>query len=326
MLKTWSGPKGIVITLDGRASLSDLDDPATVEKLKNVSRFRIDLRTSCNARCVFCGSGRVGTLKDLDFDLYCRSVELALSSPHLMRIQFGCAFEPTLHPDLDRYSEVVASHELPPSVREVSLVTNGWLLHRFSLKPLVAAGLNKLHLSCHAHTPDVYRDVMGGGDLERTVRNVEDFRTRFPQIPIWMACVVTSKNADNLAGYVRWAMKLGVNYLLVRRATIYSDTHEETSGYKAFQKYGDSLRVSDEHWADIVREVKALDGEYRITTKEVAMRQGTWATDEIQIADLNDPKPGRIPRPHSLREQFSNQLTHLTEEPAGLAQASETMT
>jgi cyclic pyranopterin phosphate synthase len=124
-----------------------------------VDRLRISVTDRCNYRCIFChfegttrGSGEVFDAEDYGF------IARVLS-------RYGVKYykltggEPLLRDDIH---EIVAN--IKRYAEEVSIVTNGSLLKE-KVKLLAEAGLDRLNVSLHAFTDDVYRYVTGGSNL-----------------------------------------------------------------------------------------------------------------------------------------------------------------
>ena len=248
---------GIVVNLSGRdQALTDRDHAV----LRDAHVLRIDPSNSCNAACVFCESAFNARGARLPLEVFAEALRSVEKSALLDTLQFGCTYEPTIRKDFTRFGELLADARLDPGPEFISIVSNCWLLHRHDLEPFVLAGLNKLHVSLHAHERDEFKAVMGHDQLDQTVANLQDFKRRFPGVSISAVCVVNRLNARAPADFARWAFhEVGVDYLRFTRAQIAGDRVNSPAKAALAEDGVPSFEVDDATWADFVAEARSVN-------------------------------------------------------------------
>lgn len=173
----------------------------------------LDPVLACNLRCKMCYMSndaqrvpmRGQTLTPAD----ARRIADALYS-RALKLQIGCATEPTLYP---RLAELIADAR-SRGVPYISLTSNGKLLasERVSLMALADAGLDELTLSLHGTTREVYEELMPGARYDELLRLpalVADVKERHPGFKLRVNFTVNSLNVDDLAGERFWDLWKG---------------------------------------------------------------------------------------------------------------------
>lgn len=168
----------------------------------------LDPVMACNFRCKMCymsDPGQRAALKGetmTDDDL--RRIGDALY-PRALKLQIGCATEPTLYP---RLKELIADARRR-GVPYISLTSNGKLLAngRMSLMELADAGLNELTLSMHGATAAVYEELMPGasfGELKALAATIAEVKRAHPGFTLRVNYTVNSLNVGDLEGPGFW--------------------------------------------------------------------------------------------------------------------------
>ena len=114
--------------------------------------------------------------------------------PHALKLQIGCATEPTLYPYLSSIIQKGKEYGMP----YISMTSNGQLLSYKKLENLIEAGLDELTLSIHGFDKDIYENMMPGASFEKIKDLIADLKLikeRFPKFSIRINYVM---NADNI--------------------------------------------------------------------------------------------------------------------------------
>ncbi len=164
----------------------------------------VDPVLSCNLRCRMCyfsdpvkRASMGGVMTDAEIGAVARAL-----FPRALKLQIGCAAEPTLWPEEKLVGLIRLGREY--GVPYISLTSNGQLIAtgRVSLRALAAAGLNELTLSMHGSTPEVYENLMPGAkfsNLRTLLREVAEVKRDFPDFKLRINFTVNSLNVDDLA-------------------------------------------------------------------------------------------------------------------------------
>lgn len=152
---------------------------------------------SCNIRCRMCYFSDPSKRKEMAGRI--SEAEMAslksVLMPHALKMQIGCAAEPTLYIDLERIVLMSRQAKIP----YISLTTNGQLIGtgKTDLAKLVECGLNEITLSLHGTQKDVYEDLMQGAKFdvfEKTISILSEIKRAFPKFVIRVNFTVNSLN------------------------------------------------------------------------------------------------------------------------------------
>ncbi len=164
----------------------------------------LDPVMACNLRCRMCYMSDPGKIKELKGrkPMTMGDVEVLASSMfhRAIKLQIGCATEPTLSPLLE---DIVACGKRY-GVPYISITTNGQLLTGERVERLIAAGLNELTLSIHGLRKDTYEYLMNGADFsrfERLIDSLKAIKLKHPNFNVRLNYVVNSMNRHDLADF-----------------------------------------------------------------------------------------------------------------------------
>jgi len=185
-----------------------LDDKA-MAAIGDRALGEIDLEVagSCNAECVFCpreelrhGRG-VGVMSAATFE---RVVELF--GPYLRFVGFAGIGEPTLNKELPGFVHALTARGI-----RTALVTNGSRLTDALIEELLGAGVGSVQVSFNGNVRESYEAHMVGLDFEDTRRKVVRLLelARPARVPIYISAVETTRNHEQLAGFVEHWRALG---------------------------------------------------------------------------------------------------------------------
>ena len=165
-----------------------------------VHYLRVSVTDRCNYRCRYCmpeddwSASRRDELMTLEE--IARVVRLlAPAGLEKVRITGG---EPLLRKNVCQLVDWIAK---TPGIRTVAMTTNGHLLSRFA-KTLFDAGLTRLNVSLDTFDSDAFRNLTGGGELERVLEGLDEAqRAGFADIRI-NAVLAQPLDALDLEGFV----------------------------------------------------------------------------------------------------------------------------
>ena len=140
-----------------------------------VRYLRVSVTDRCNYRCRYCmpeDEWSASRREDiLTLEEIARVVRLlALHGLEKVRITGG---EPLLRKNICQLVSWIAA---TPGIRTVAMTTNGHLLERYA-QELFDAGLSRLNVSLDTFDAQAFRELTGGGDLERVLDGLTVART-----------------------------------------------------------------------------------------------------------------------------------------------------
>ncbi|MDE5790463.1 MAG: radical SAM protein [Muribaculaceae bacterium] len=170
--------------------------------------------------------------------------------PYALKLQIGCATEPTLYKGLVKIIEKARQKGVP----YISMTTNGQLLSEETLRKLVDAGLNEVTLSVHGLQKDVYENMMKGAKFERfqnLIQILKRTKKDYPGFKIRINYVMNHDNVNSLRSLYAVLDGLKVDVLQLRPIQKLGE-----SDYKDFSL--DTIRASyDEVLVPIINQCKA---------------------------------------------------------------------
>jgi len=152
-----------------------------------ISMLRVSVTDRCNLRCVYCmPSGDVDFLPEsalLTDDEIFQAVQegVAMGIKHV-KLTGG---EPLLRQGI---TELVRRLSGVTGIEDLSMTTNGVLLGGMAGK-LAQAGLSRINVSLDTMDAERYKQVTGGGDLQKVLEGIESAR-RAGLNPVKLNCVV----------------------------------------------------------------------------------------------------------------------------------------
>lgn len=124
-----------------------------------------------------------------------------------LKLQIGCATEPTLYSDLP----YIISHAKAHGVPYISITTNGKLIaqRRHSLMDMVEKGLDEITLSLHGTSKEVYEELMPGAkfeDLTTLTHMIAETKKRYPHFKLRVNYTINSRNIHDLEADKFWRL------------------------------------------------------------------------------------------------------------------------
>ena len=135
----------------------------------------IDNLNACNLRCSICdhkNMKKYRPIERMNFGLYKKIIdETAVMNPdaRVWQIFYG---DPFLCPDMPERVKYAKDKGLT----DVVLNTNGVLMTPDKSAPLIKAGLDAMYVGIDAATEETYLKIRVGGDFNKAVKNVQDYR------------------------------------------------------------------------------------------------------------------------------------------------------
>src|SRR6266545_2100510 len=162
---------------------------------REIKSVRVSVTDKCNFRCTYCmpaeGLQWLGREEILSFEEIARLVNvLARLGVDEVRLTGG---EPLVRRDMPVLVEMLSRIE---GVRDLSLTTNGVLLHRFAA-PLIEAGLRRINVALDTLNHVRFAEIARRDALDAVLRGLEEAE-RHPELrPIKINCVAVKGFTEN---------------------------------------------------------------------------------------------------------------------------------
>jgi MoaA/NifB/PqqE/SkfB family radical SAM enzyme len=188
------------------------------------SQVIVDATEFCNLACIHCPhpdfkASSAFSGRNLDEGLHRKMVdEVREYGAGITRyIRYTSNGEPLMHPRIYDMLETSVRH----SGTLVTLTTNGSVLNERRMERILASGLHLVDVSIDAFSPEAYRAVRVGGDLEVTRRNVLRLlalaRGAGSSTRIVVSFVEQPQNTHEVGDFERFWRDQGVDEVVVRR-------------------------------------------------------------------------------------------------------------
>ena len=192
-------------------------DPELALRFCPPSSLSMELTSACNIKCLCCpvGQGRIpkGSMSPSTFKKI-----LELLPKHIRQLDFSHRGDPTVNrafPEMIRHA-----HE---KGYRTDLYTNGLLLDRY-VDQIVECGLTTIRIDLDGASQQSYERYRNGSSFERVRDNIARLvearassKSGYPR-NIFMICVVSSFNEDEIPEIQTLARTLGVDRLLFKTA------------------------------------------------------------------------------------------------------------
>jgi MoaA/NifB/PqqE/SkfB family radical SAM enzyme len=175
----------------------------------------IELTNRCNLACIQClrSQGlKPYQLGDISFENYQR---MLAQFPEVVSICLNGFGEPLMHP---LFLKIVSYTRATLPGSKITIYSNGMLLTEALAHSLPRSGLTEINVSIDAATPETYRKVRRGGELEVVHENLRTLLrarrasgTTLPQVGVNF--VLLNENEGELVRFVEQAAELGVDFV-----------------------------------------------------------------------------------------------------------------
>ena len=192
------------------------------------TKLFVETTTRCNLNCFMCVKQNQGADTcdgDLSPELF---TALEPAFPHLEALILNGVGEPLLHPNLEQFIRS-AKKEMPKD-SWIGFQSNGLLMTNLRAVSLVDAGLDRICLSIDSVSPEKFREVRQGGELEgvekafSALKYAKNLCNR-PEVQIGVEFVAMRTNRHELPDALRWAARKGASFAIVTHLLPYDEQH-----------------------------------------------------------------------------------------------------
>jgi len=192
------------------------------------TKLFVETTTRCNLNCFMCVKQNRGSdVREGDFspELFAR-LEPAL--PHIEALILNGVGEPLLNPHLESF--INKAKKLMPASGWIGFQTNGLLMTQLRAISLVDAGLDKVCISIDAISPEQFRKMREGGEVDAVdmalsaLNNAKTLCNR-PEVKIGIEFVAMRSNISGLPETLEWAASRGASFAIVTHVLPYDELH-----------------------------------------------------------------------------------------------------
>jgi putative metalloenzyme radical SAM/SPASM domain maturase len=196
------------------------------------SKLFVEVTTKCNLSCGMCvrqnsdGGIREGSMSAEIFEA------LAPAFPHLDALVLNGIGESLLHPQLETF--IRRARALMPGGSWVGFQSNGMLLNGRRAESLVDAGLDRICLSMDTLSPECFRSIRNGGEVdgvESALSAVSSAGKGRRGLRLGIEFVLMRDNVGELPEVLRWAGRRGVAFVLVTQLMPYDKSLVHQAAY-----------------------------------------------------------------------------------------------
>lgn len=210
------------------------DVPPSPALRDHPSKLFVEVTTRCNLGCIMCVKQAAGNrmpegdLSTEDFDA------LEAAFPRLEALVLNGVGEPLIHPGLEEF--IRRARKLMPKDGWVGFQSNGLLLSRTRAVSLAKAGLDRICLSIDAVSPETFRKVREGGELEGVERALSAMASAKtgcgrPDLQVGVEFVVMRGNLGELPAALHWAAARGASFAIVTHMLPYDEHHGKQAAF-----------------------------------------------------------------------------------------------
>lgn len=198
------------------------------------SKLFVEVTTRCNLNCAMCVKQTHGGGEhegDLSMPLF---EALAPAFPGLEALILNGVGEPLLHPQLEEM--IRAARKRMPGNGWVGFQSNGLLLTDARAVSLVSAGLDRICLSIDGVSPETFRKVREGGEIEGVERALAALASAKkalgrPDLQVGVEFVAMRDNLRELPDALRWSAARGVTFAIVTHVLPYDPHHGKQAAF-----------------------------------------------------------------------------------------------
>ena len=217
------------------------------------SKLFVEVTSRCNMSCAMCvkqTSGGADPEGDLSMPLF---RALAPAFPGLDAFILNGVGEPLLHPQLEEM--IRAARERMPTEGWVGFQSNGLLLTDARAVSLASAGLDRICFSIDGVSPETFRKVRKGGEIEGVERALAAMAAAKnhcgrPDLQVGVEFVVMRGNLRELPDALRWSAARGATFAIVTHVLPYDLYHGKEA---AFERNTDEAIAIFRKWEETGR-------------------------------------------------------------------------
>jgi putative metalloenzyme radical SAM/SPASM domain maturase len=198
------------------------------------SKLFVEVTSRCNMSCAMCVKQTRGVGEpegDLSIPLF---QALAPAFPGLEAFILNGVGEPLLHPRLEEM--IRAARERMPGEGWVGFQSNGLLLTDARAASLASAGLDRVCFSIDGVSPETFRKVRKGGEIEGVERALAAMAAAKkqcgrPDLRVGVEFVVMRGNLRELPDALRWSAARGATFAIVTHVLPYDLHHGKETAF-----------------------------------------------------------------------------------------------
>jgi MoaA/NifB/PqqE/SkfB family radical SAM enzyme len=124
--------------------------------------------------------------------------------------------EPTMDKRMTKFALMVANSKAKPK-NTFRLQTNGTLLHIHNIDDLRTAEINKITVSIDTIDPEIHKEMRGGSDLNKILKNIKDLKNEWPESKVQFITTVNSRNLSKLDDLCEYALDNQICFMELRK-------------------------------------------------------------------------------------------------------------
>ncbi len=181
---------------------------------RHISYIRVSVTDRCDFRCVYCMAEDMAFLpkRDLltleELDRLCSA--FVARGTRKIRLTGG---EPLVRRDLMHLVRNLSRHLDSGALQELTLTTNGSLLHRYA-GDLASAGVRRINVSMDSRDPDKFKAITRRGDLAAVMKGLDAAQAAGIAIKINMVALKGVNDAE-IPDMLEWAHGRGMDLTLI---------------------------------------------------------------------------------------------------------------
>jgi putative metalloenzyme radical SAM/SPASM domain maturase len=250
------------------------------------SKLFVEVTTRCNLNCAMCVKQTHGGGEpegDISMPLF---GALAPAFPGLEALILNGVGEPLLHPRLEEM--IRSARERMPAKGWVGFQSNGLLLTDDRADSLVSAGLDRVCLSIDAVSPETFRKVREGGEIEGVERALAALASSKkslvrPDLQVGVEFVAMRGNLRELPDALRWSAARGATFAIVTHVLPYDPHHgaqaafdmntdEATAIFREWEEKGRREGTDIRRYFEILWKYSKTPEEFRLLQLVEAMK------------------------------------------------------
>ena len=194
---------------------------------RNITYLRVSVTDRCNLRCVYCmPEGGMDILKKDEILSIEEIVEVIKAGAELgiekIRLTGG---EPLVRNGIVELVRLISEIE---GIKEVTMTTNGILLSRYA-EALKTAGLNRVNISLDSVSPEQFKKVTRGGNLENAIAGIRAAKAA-GLTPVKINVVKLSNEKQDLTALKEFAVREGAQVRFITQMDLRTGEFQQVEG------------------------------------------------------------------------------------------------
>jgi MoaA/NifB/PqqE/SkfB family radical SAM enzyme len=145
--------------------------PTTLGSRERFLELYLDVTNQCNLRCVMCKSANVAGPPTQELSKETFEHIAAALFPNTADAVLSCVHEPLMVKNFFHFVGRAAAFEVP----QITITTNGQLMHAKTCRKIVESGITDLHVSVDGASTEVYESIRLGGKMSTLLENLAAF-------------------------------------------------------------------------------------------------------------------------------------------------------